>query len=150
MHAVTLAFVGILFLSISGSLWHEIIGEGVIGDTCLGTTNPYSTSITPMSCKALTNEDQTLHKISNNIIQFSLNLLHAIVGDLNIGKSASLVLFHRWSRGKFSPLRKYESHPETTLIHPYTGVSITVQRRERRMDDDNRWKINSATQNCIR
>jgi hypothetical protein len=120
MHTATLAFIGILFLSVSGSLHHERIGEGFIDDTGLGTTNAYCTSITTMSHKALINEEQTLHKKANDVIQFFLDLLNVIGDDLNIGKSASFVLFHRWSGGKYSLLRKQESHPETTLIHPYT------------------------------
>jgi hypothetical protein len=38
MHAKTLLFVVILFLSVSGTLRHERIGEVFIYDTCLGTT----------------------------------------------------------------------------------------------------------------
>jgi hypothetical protein len=46
MHAAALAYVGILFLSVSGLLRHEKIGEGFFDDTGLGTTNPHSTAIT--------------------------------------------------------------------------------------------------------
>jgi hypothetical protein len=41
MHAADLAFVGILLLSVSDILCHEMIGEGFIDDTGLGTTNPH-------------------------------------------------------------------------------------------------------------
>jgi hypothetical protein len=101
MHAAALAFMGILFLSVSGTLRHEIIGEGFIDDTGLGTTNPYSTDITSTK-KGLTNEEHTLHKKVNGIIQFFLNLLHVTGGDLNTSKSARFILFHRWSGGKSS------------------------------------------------
>jgi hypothetical protein len=78
MHAAALFFVGILFLSMSGTLRHAIIGEGFIDGTCLGTTNPYSTAITSSAKRELTNEEQTLHKKSNDTIQFFLNLLFTL------------------------------------------------------------------------
>jgi hypothetical protein len=131
MHATALAFVGIVFLSISGTLHHEIIGEGFIDDTGIGTTNPYSTAITSSAKKKLKNEEQTLHKKINDIIQFFLNLLPVIGGELNTSKSASFILFHRWSGGKSSLLRKHDSHPEITFIHPYTRVRTIVPRKEK-------------------
>jgi hypothetical protein len=131
VHPATISFVGILSLSVSGSLHHERISEGFIDDTGIGTTNPYSKVITPMSHNELTHEEQTLQKKANNIIQFFLKLLHNIGGDLNIGKSASFITFHRWKGWKSSLLRKHESHPKTTLIHPYSGVSTIVPIKER-------------------
>jgi hypothetical protein len=70
MHAAALVFVGIMFLSMPGTLHHERIGEGFIDDTDLGTTNTYSTAITSSSKKELTNEEHTLHKKANYIIKF--------------------------------------------------------------------------------
>jgi hypothetical protein len=75
MHAAALDFVDILFLSVSGTLHHERIGEGFIDDTGLGTTNTNSTAITLSAKKELTNEEQTLHKKANDIIQLFLDLL---------------------------------------------------------------------------
>jgi hypothetical protein len=80
--------------------------EGFIDDTGLGTPNPYSTAITVSSKSELTNEEQTLNKKANDIIQVFLDLLHIIGGDLNTRKIASFILFHRWSGGKSSLLRK--------------------------------------------
>jgi hypothetical protein len=57
MHAVALAFVGILFLSASGHLQHEQTVEGFTDDTGLGTTHPHSTAMTSSSQKELTREE---------------------------------------------------------------------------------------------
>jgi hypothetical protein len=130
MHATALLFVGILFLSVFGTLCHKIIGEGFIDDTGLGTTNLYSTAVTSSTNKELTNEEQTLHKKVNDIIKFFLKLLQVIGSELNTSKSGSFVLFHRWSGGKSSLLRKHDSHPEITLVHPYTGVRTIIPRKE--------------------
>jgi hypothetical protein len=78
IHAVALAFVGILLLSIPGLVRHERIGEKIIDDTGLGTTNPHPTLITPMSQKVFTNEEHILNKKANVILQFFLNLLCVI------------------------------------------------------------------------
>jgi hypothetical protein len=129
MHAAALVFVRIIFLSVSGTLCHERIGEGFIDETGLGTTNSYSTAITSSAKKDLTNEEQTLHKKANDIIQFFLDLLNIIVGDLNTSKSARFILFHRWSGGKSPLLRKHYYHPEITLVHPYTTLRTAVRRK---------------------
>jgi hypothetical protein len=42
MHAEALVFIGVLILSVSGRLHHEIIGEEFINYTGLGTMNPRS------------------------------------------------------------------------------------------------------------
>jgi hypothetical protein len=114
----------------SGTLCHERIGEGFIDDTGLGTKTPYCTAIIPSAKKELTNEEQTLHKKANYIIQFFLGLLHVILGDLNTSKSTSFIIFHSWSGGKSSLLRKHDSHPEITVVHPHTRVRTVVPRKE--------------------
>jgi hypothetical protein len=68
MHVVVIAFVGALFLSVSGLPRHENIGEGFKDDTGVGTTNPDSTAITPNSQKELTSEELTLHMKANIIL----------------------------------------------------------------------------------
>jgi hypothetical protein len=98
-----LAFIGILFLSISGLLQHERIGEDFIDDMGLGaTTNPHSTVNPPSSHKELTREEFELYTKANTILQFFINLLRVIGGDLHTGKSASFLLFHRWPGGKLT------------------------------------------------
>jgi hypothetical protein len=101
INALALSFIGILILSISKRLQHERIGEGFIGDTGLGSSNPHSTTTTPTSTKALTNEEIELHMKANGILQFFLNLLNVIGGgDLHSGKSACFLLFHRLYGGR--------------------------------------------------
>jgi hypothetical protein len=116
MHVAALVFVGILLLSVSGLLHHKRIGEGFIDDTGIGTTSPHYKAITSTIQKELTNEDQRLQKKANYILQFFLDLLHVIDGDLNTSKIASFTLFHRWTGGKYSLLRIHEYHPKITMF----------------------------------
>jgi hypothetical protein len=99
-------------------------------------TDPHLPAITPMSQKAFTSEKNRPHNKANAILQFFLDLLHVIGGDLNTGKSASFKLFHRWTGGKSSLLRIHDSHPDISLIHPYTGISTIVPKKEK--DDRHR------------
>jgi hypothetical protein len=93
--------------------------------------NPHSKSTTSTSRRELAHEEQTLHKRANDIIQFFLDLLRMIGGDLKTSKSASFVLCNIWSGGKSSLVRKHEIHPERILVHPYPGVNTVVPRKER-------------------
>jgi hypothetical protein len=147
IHAAALAFVGIILLSVSGLLRHERSGEGFIDDTGLGMTNSHSTAMTPTSQTVFTNEEHIPHKKAKAILQFFLDLLHVIVDDLNTRKSACFILFHRWSGGKSSLFRKHQSHPNIIIVHPYTGVSTVIPRKEKK---DHTWEINSTTQSTIR
>jgi hypothetical protein len=131
MNALALTFIGILILSVSKQHQHERIREGFIDDTALGTTKPYHTTITPASMKSLTTEERELHTKANGIRQFFLDLLNAIEGDRHSGKSASFLLFHRWSGGKSSLPKIHDDHPKITLAHPLTGTIHVVPRKER-------------------
>jgi hypothetical protein len=95
MHALALSFVGILVISVARRLQHEQIGEGCIDDKGLGTTNLHLTAITPTSNKALTSEETELHTIVNATLQFFLDLLNVIGGDLHTGKITCFLIFHR-------------------------------------------------------
>jgi hypothetical protein len=97
----------------------------------LGTRNPHSTAITPTSQKDLTNEEFIPNTKANVILQFFLDLLHVIGGDLNTGKSASFIPFHRWPRGNSSLLRIHHSHPNINILHQYIGVSTVVPRKDK-------------------
>jgi hypothetical protein len=97
MHTGALAFIGILFLSVSGLIQHERISEGFINDTRVGATHPHTTAITPTSQKDLTREEFELHTKANAILQFFINLLRVIGGNMHTGKNASFLLFHTWS-----------------------------------------------------
>jgi hypothetical protein len=93
MNALSILFIGILVLSVSKRLQHE--RKGFIDGTGLGATNPHSTAITTTDMKALTNEERELHTKANGILQFFLDLLNVIGGELHSGKSACFLLFHR-------------------------------------------------------
>jgi hypothetical protein len=88
MNALALSFIGIMILSVSKQRQHKRIGEGFIYDTGLGTTNPHSTTIKPTSMKAITTKESESHTKANGILQFFLDLLNVIGGDLHSGESA--------------------------------------------------------------
>jgi hypothetical protein len=73
MHTAVLVFIGILLIFVSGTLCHEISGEGFLDDTGIGIINQYSTVITSSAKKELKHEKQTLHNKANDIIQFFLD-----------------------------------------------------------------------------
>jgi hypothetical protein len=120
INALALSFIGILLLSVSKQRQHERIGEGFIDDTGLGTTNPHSTTSTPANMKALTIE----------ILQFFLDLLKVISGDLHSGKSVCFLMFHRWAGGIATLLKIHDNHPSITITHPITGTTNVVPRKE--------------------
>jgi hypothetical protein len=70
MNGLALSFIEILRLSIAKRLQHEIISEGFIDVTVMGTINPHSTAIATTSMKALRNEERELHTKVNGILQF--------------------------------------------------------------------------------
>jgi hypothetical protein len=88
VNALALSFIGILIISTSKQHQHEHIGQGFIYDTGLGTTSPHSTAITQATMKALTIEERELHTNANGTLQFFLDLLNVIGGNLHSGKSA--------------------------------------------------------------
>jgi hypothetical protein len=81
--------------------------------------------------KVFTNIEHILHKKTSTILKFFLDLLHVIGGDLNTGKNASFILFHRWSGGKSSLLKIHHSHPNINRVHTYTGVSKLVPMKDK-------------------
>jgi hypothetical protein len=97
----------------------------------VGTTNPHCAAITPMIKKYLTNEERELHTKENGILQFFLELMNAIGGDLHTGKSVCFLLFHRRSGGKSTLLKIHDEHPQITLTHPLTGTVNAVLKKEK-------------------
>jgi hypothetical protein len=135
-NALALSFIIILILSVSKQRQHERIGEGFIYDTGLGTTNPNATAITPATMKALTIEERELHTKANGILQFFLDLLKVVDGELHSGKSACFLMFHIWTGGKATLRKIHDNHLSISLTHPITGITNVVPRKER--DDPHR------------
>jgi hypothetical protein len=118
MHTVATYFIGIILVSVSGMRQHKRIGECLIDDTGLVASAQSSTETTPSHHKQFSPDISALFIKMQKILQFFLELLQVAGGDLNIAKYACFTVFHRWSGGKSTLLKIFDSHPMMTIIHP--------------------------------
>jgi hypothetical protein len=81
--------------------------------------------------KAPTIEERELYTKANRILQFFLDLLNLIGGDLHSAESACFIMFHRWIGGKATQLKIHDDRPSISLTHPITGITNVVPRKER-------------------
>jgi hypothetical protein len=70
------------------------------------------------------------HTNSNGILQFFLDLLKVIGGNIHTGKITCYLLFHRRSGGKSTLLKIHHDHPQIMLINPFTGEVNIVPIKE--------------------
>jgi hypothetical protein len=88
MHKVATYFIGIILISVSNSVQHKIVGEGLIDDTRLAVSVESSTEINPSRNKYLSLDEAALFIKMQKILHFFLELLQVGSGDRNILKCA--------------------------------------------------------------
>jgi hypothetical protein len=88
MRTITTYFIVIILVSISGVIQHTRVGEVLIDDTGLAASAQSSTEITLSRNKQLSPNESALFLKMPKILQFFLELLVVIGGDLNIATCA--------------------------------------------------------------
>jgi hypothetical protein len=96
MHISATYFIGIILVSVSGSSIHTGFGEGLIDDTGLAASvfTHLSIEINTPRNKSLSPDEAALFNKMQKKLQFFLELLQVIGGDLNISEGACFTLFH--------------------------------------------------------
>jgi hypothetical protein len=84
MHMFATYFIAIIFVSVSSSVLHNHVGEGLIDKTGLVTSAQSSIESTPSGIRSLSPDEAALFTRMQNILQFFLELLQVAGGDLNI------------------------------------------------------------------
>jgi hypothetical protein len=87
-------FIGIIFVSVSGSVLNKRVGEGLIDETGLATSAHPSIEIPPSSTITLSPDEAALFTKIQKILHFFLELLQVVGCDLNISICACFTIFH--------------------------------------------------------
>jgi hypothetical protein len=138
MYTIATYFVGIILVSVSGTIQHKRVGEGLIDDTGLAYSAQSSTEISSTTLKDFSPDESILFDKMQKMLQFFLGLLQVSGGDLNIYKCACFTVFYRWCRGRSTLLKINASHPLVTITHPHTG-EIKKMSRKTRIKHTERW-----------
>jgi hypothetical protein len=100
MHTFTTYFIGIILVSVSDTVQHKRVDEGLIDDTGLAASVQSSTKIPPTRNEDVSPDESALLLKMQNILQFFLELLHVASGDLDIAKCTCFTFFNQWTSGR--------------------------------------------------
>jgi hypothetical protein len=129
MHTVATYFVGIILVSVSGTIQHKRAGEGLIEDTGLAYSAQSSTEISSTTIKDFSPDESILFEKMQNMLQFFLELLQVEGGDINISKCACFKVFGRWCGSRAAFLRIKSSDPLMSITHPNTGEIKNIVKK---------------------
>jgi hypothetical protein len=123
-------FIGIVLLSVSGSVHHTPGGGGLIDDTGLAASAQSSIEIMPTRNKEFSPQKSALSTEMQKILHVPLELLQVAGGDVNISKCACFRFFHRWYDGRATLLKIQDSNPLITITHPHNGEIKTINKKD--------------------
>jgi hypothetical protein len=123
-------FECIRLVSVDGKFEHKTPVDSFVGDTTTGTTND-DTTMEPMPVEeeALTGGEEELIAKMQDIIQFFLDVLQVIGGDLAPAKCAWYLICHRWGNGKARILQVKETHRGINITSRATGRISGVKKK---------------------
>jgi hypothetical protein len=100
VHTVVTYFVGIILVSVSGTIQHTRVGEGLIDDTGLAYSAQSSTEISSTTIKDFSPDESIIFDKMQKMLLVFLELLQVSGGVLNISKCTCFTVFHRWCGGQ--------------------------------------------------
>jgi hypothetical protein len=123
-------FECIRLVSVDGKVEHKRSGDSFVDDTTTGTTNDDTTmESVSVEEEALTWSKEELITKMQDIIQFFLDVLQVIGGDLAPANCAWYLICHRWENGKARLLQVKETHRGITITSRATGRTSGVKRK---------------------
>jgi hypothetical protein len=101
-----------------------------VDDTTTGATDDnHNLEAIPSSVRGLTQEEDSLVARIEDIIQFFLDLLQVIGGDLAPEKCAWYLIGHRWNKGVSKLIQIEPQHRSITMISRSSGQVSGIKRK---------------------